>query len=334
MLLQVRDIVRTVEPPGAWSLPPPRPDIRPACLTDLFRQIPEFGRALLPSSRSAITQLNRALKSRIYIPPSEETRRLRLYSSVALAVDRGALLLSGHDVVFNPLLALRARGNKVATRLAEALEVYDLPVRGIFNRRDVIGLLYVLGRLEPVFRGFRPLSDVDTTRLPALLSHQSVRQWLERIVAPSVGDEIVRLPRSLRGIRPSGIVYPNPIFGGLGPIIGSDGDWIADDTLVELKCTMSGMQREFVTQVMCYFALSRLPDRQNRLPHFSKLAVCLPRQSATVVGTVDEWLSAFGAPQSSVVVNAIHHYFSVAGRREALSRWAAREAAGEVEARL
>ena len=70
------------------------------------------------------------------------------------------------------------------------------------------------------------------------------------------------------------------------------------------------MQREFVTQVICYFALSRLPDRQNQLPHFSKLAICLPRQSATITGTVDEWLSAFGAPRSSIVVNAIHQYFS------------------------
>ena len=94
--------------------------------------------------------------------------------------------------------------------------------------------------------------------------------------------------------------------------MGSDGDWIAGDTLVELKCTVSGIQREFITQVICYFALSRLPDRQKRLPDFSNLAFCLPRQSATVTGTVDEWLSAFGAPQSSIVVNAIHQYFSLA----------------------
>lgn len=311
MLLQVRDIVKTLDPPRVWSLPAPRRDIRPACLTDLFSQIPEFGAALLPSSRSAITQLNRALKSAVSIPPSEETRRMSLYSSVALAVDRGALFLSGHDVVSAPLRLLKARGKNAAKRLAQALEVYKPPGPRHFNRRDIIGLLYVLGRLEPVFRGFRPLSDVDTTQLPTRLSHRSVQQWLERIVAPGVSDEIVQLLRSLQSISLPGIVYPNPVFGGLGPIIGSDGDWIAGDTLVELKCTVSGMQREFVTQVICYFALSRLPDRQKRLPHFSNLAICLPRQSATVTGTVDEWLGAFGAPQSSIIVNAIHQYFSL-----------------------
>lgn len=310
MILQVRDIVKTVDSPGAWSLPTPREDIRPACLTDLFRQIPEFGKALLPSSRSAITQLNRALKSTVRIPPSQETRRMSLYSSVALAVDRGALFLSGHDVVSAPLRELKALHGNVGKRLAQALEVYKLPERSVFDRRDIIGLLFVLGRLEPVFRGFRPLSDVDTTQLPARLSHRSVQQWLKRIVAPSVSDEIVQLLRSLQSISLPGIVYPNPVFGGLGPINGSDGDWIAGDTLVELKCTVSGMQREFITQVICYFALSRLPDRQKRLPEFSNLAFCLPRQSATVTGTVDEWLSAFGAPQSSIVVNAIHQYFS------------------------
>jgi hypothetical protein len=236
---------------------------------------------------------------------------MSLYSSVALAVDRGALFLSGHDVVSAPLRELKARGENVAKRLAQALEIYKPPVPQHFNRRDAIGWLYVLGRLEPVFRGFRPLSDVDTTHLPARLPHESVRQWLERIVAPSISDEIVQLLRGLEGISPPGIVYPNPVFGDLGPITGSDGDWILGDTLVELKCTVSGMRREFVTQMICYFALSRLPDRQKRLPHFSNLAICLPRQSATVTGTVDEWLSAFGAPHSSIVVNAIHQYFSL-----------------------
>jgi hypothetical protein len=315
MFLQVRDIVKTVESPKLWSLPTLRMDIQPACLTDLFSQIPEFGAALLPSSRSAITQLNRALKSMISIPPSEETRRMSLYSSVALAVDRGALFLSGHDIVSTPLRLLKAYRNNSTKRLAQALEVYKAPERGVFNRRDIIGLLYVLGRLEPVFRGLRPLSDIDTTQLPTQLSHRSVQQWLERIVAPGVSDEIVQLLRSLQSISLPGIVYPNPVFGGLGPIIGSDGDWIAGDTLVELKCTVSGMQREFVAQVICYFALGQLPDRQNQLPHISNLAICLPRQSATVMGTVDEWLSAFGAPQSSIAVNAIHQYFSGTGNR-------------------
>jgi hypothetical protein len=112
MLLQICDIVKTVVSPRSWSLPPPRRDIQPACLTDLFSQIPEFCAALLQSSRSAITQLNRALTSMVRIPPSEETRRMSLYSSVSLAVDRGALFLSGRDVVSAPLLLLKARSEK------------------------------------------------------------------------------------------------------------------------------------------------------------------------------------------------------------------------------
>jgi len=309
MLLNIAEIVSNRPLHETWRLPSPRVDLAPTCLTDLLATIPEFRHALLPAGRSAITRINRVMKAAVHIPPCEETRRMGLYSSVGLAVDRGALLLLGQDITSTPLQLLKKYPGPVARRLIHALEVYKLPNHADFARPDLIGLLYVLGTLEPVFRGFRPLSDVDISRLSSHGSHRSVQRWLEQVLEPSIGDEIATLLQTVAEIAPDGPVHPNPIFGHFGPILGSDGDWIAADTLVELKCTTSGMRTAFLIQLLCYYALSQLPDRQQQLPRISKLAVCLPRQSTTVIGTVDAWLQAFGAPSSPIVVEAIHQYF-------------------------
>ena len=81
-------------------------------------------------------------------------------------------------------------------------------------------------------------------------------------------DEIVRLLRSLKEIRIRGTMFANPIFGSVGPILGSDGDWVVADTLVELKCVVGGVKRCHVAQLICYYALSQLPDRRDTLPPF------------------------------------------------------------------
>jgi hypothetical protein len=168
-----------------------------------------------------------------------------------------------------------------------------------------MGWLYVLGGLDSVGRGFVDLSDVGP-ELPKAISAASAKSWFEEAIPAEVADEIVALLRSLKNIRIRGRIAPNPIFGHTSLITGSDGDWIVDDTLVELKCVSDGIKRRNVAQLICYYALSHLPDRKGRFQPFSKLALCLPRQSCTIVGHVEEWLSAFGAPPAAIVVPALH----------------------------
>lgn len=104
-------------------------------------------------------------------------------------------------------------------------------------------------------RGFRPLSDVELGVVPRRLSPQAAAQCLADVLADDVAEEIADLVTALRTVRPRGRIRPNPVFGGIGAVLGSDGDWIARDTLVELKCVVNGVAREHIVQLLCYYGV-------------------------------------------------------------------------------
>jgi hypothetical protein len=312
MHLEIRDIVPLCPISPNWSLPCLPRGVEHASLTNLLPNIPEIERALLPNARRAVTEINRALRQRPFIAPSHTTQALKAHWRVGLAIDRGALFLSGVDVVSRPLQRLARSGAK-AKALGRLLKAWEPKAKGMFRNRAAVGWLYVLGALDSALRGFVPLSDVIMHDLPKRVDAATAKAWLYEAVPVPIAAEIVLLLRSLREIRIRGPISANPVFGGIGPIAGSDGDWIVADTLVELKCVVDGVKRRNVAQLISYYALSQLPDRQHRLPPFSRLAICLPRQSATVVGTIDEWLRAFGAPTASRVVEAWHNCFDPRG---------------------
>ncbi len=314
MLLEVADIVRSARMTVRWSLPEIGPEIQPQSLTNLLPTIPAVEQALLPDSRRAITAINRALSSRPFVAPSDSTKRMKAYSRIGLALDRAVLFLGGHDIATAPRRWLDQRGGS-ARAMARMLSAWTPEARGLFYNRAAIGWLYALGGLDVARRGFIPLSDVITSPIPKRVDEASSRVWFENLIPLDVSDEIVRLLRSLKEIRLRGKMVPNPVFGGIGHILGSDGDWVVGNTLVELKCVMGGVKRSHVAQLVCYYALSQLPDRRGTLPPFSRLALCLPRQSTTIVGTINEWLYAFGAPHEGIVVDALHKCFDPRGMR-------------------
>lgn len=57
-------------------------------------------------------------------------------------------------------------------------------------------------------------------------------------------------------------------------------------------------------------ALDRINEPTHGGHDFSKLALLLPRQATSIVGTVDEWLAAFGGPTADVMVPEIERYFN------------------------
>ena len=293
-----------IPPDGSWSLAAPRRAPAWASLTDVLPQIPEFTRSLLPNARRVVTAVNRAARAGNPVPPSDATRAGSLYSVVGQSVDRGALFFSGADVVAIPLKRLRS-GSEPAQRIARVLETYRCPRSGGLRNQAFLGWLTLLGMLEPVLRGFRPLSDIDVSQLPKRPNGAASAIWLSRIVPATTLQEIAELLRRVRDTRVRGHVIANPVFGGIGPVIGSDGDWIAGRTLVELKCTVSGMKSIHVAQLICYFVFDQMRAHGRQPYGFDSLALSLPRQGVTVVGAVDDWLSAFGAPSSATVVPAV-----------------------------
>lgn len=316
MRIALSDVVGPAPDQGDWKCPVMR-FAQPGSLSDVLKRQPGILRALLPDSRRAITQLNRALRRQRQIVPSDVTKRLRLHSTVAQAVDRGVLYLYGHDIGAQPKRYLADRSlSAPAERLREALEVYEPPRHGVLRHLDALAWFYVLGTLEPVMRGFRPLSDIPVADMPKHITVRSVTVWLERMLAPEISDEISNLLRSVRDSRVPGVFTPNPVFGGVGIVTGSDGDWISGNTLVEMKCAVSGVRTEHVAQLLIYYALDRLGSRDDTTsPRFDNLALCMPRQSATVVGRVDEWLRAFGGPNRERLPFAVVECFSPRSRR-------------------
>lgn len=297
MILRVGNVVSRSAKLRPLAISPPF-NGRSASLTNALETNGAFIDALLPDSRMAVAAINRAIRTSAFVAPCATTTFARLHSSVALAVDRGVLYFYGADVVRRPAAILQGHG-RVGRQIARIAASFSPPARRVLSCRSAIGWFYLLGILEPIVRGFRPLSDVDVTRMPSQPDRRSSIEWLESLVPSDVAAEIAELLRVVRDIRIPGPVRPNPVLGGLGRITGSDGDWIAGDTLVELKCTVGGVKREHVAQLLCYYALDQLCPIPRAKFNFSSLALCLPRQRCTIAGTVDEWLSAFGGPARS-----------------------------------
>lgn len=309
MLISLGQIGIEVPSVSSWHLSANANPLAFASLTDFLRRSPDFVRQLLPNSRRAIAAINRAVRGGALVPPSATTRSRSLFSVVALAVDRGVLHLSGVDVAGAEIKRLRRRGAH-ASRIAEVLCCYPLPSSGHFHRRAYLGWLTVLGMLEPVRRGFRPLSDIDVSRLPRRITPHSAAEWLANAMPPECLEEIAALLRNVRAVRLPGRFIPNPVFGGLGPVTGSDGDWISGRTLVELKCVVRGVQSLSVAQLICYYVFDQTRAHGGDSFGFDRLALCLPRQGALIHGHVQDWLVAFGVPESVDAVKEISQWFS------------------------
>lgn len=292
-----------------WRLDAPQKKPARAPLSDFLRATPEFTRQLLPQSRSTIAAINCAARTGLAVPASEATRSQSLYSVVGQAVDRGVLHLSGVDIAQPAITWLRGRG-PASRQIADAIARYRLPSRGHFHSEAYLGWLAVLGMLDPVRRGYRPLSDINSSLLPRHISPRAARLWFERIIPPQSLAEIAALLRNVRDTRIGGDFFPNPRFGGIGPVIASDGDWISGDTLVELKCTQAGAQAKAVAQLICYFAFDRSRSHGHAPFGFTRLALCLPRQGVLVHGSADEWLAAFGAPPAVHVITEVARWLA------------------------
>lgn len=299
--MRVADVAEGIPPyTGPWQFE--RSLVRGGCVTEFLKSNPGFQRALLPRSRRATTLLNQRIRARgRFIPPSATTKADSLYGRVGQAVDRAAIHLIGGDVMAIPRAVLRERLGKTAARILEALEFQaerELPTRLDLKCTETLGWLWVIGMIEPIYRGFRPLSDIDVTGLEsAPVIRRSAIRWLGRLVAKDVVQELTALIRALTGILPKGPYRSTPGFGSYGFMSGGDGDLIARDTLVEIKCSVAGVARESVAQLFCYVATDHLRQTVgNDCYGLGRLALCLPRQQVTIVGTVAEWLTCFGGP--------------------------------------
>jgi hypothetical protein len=223
--------------------------------------------------------------------------------------------MRGVDVTSRAVKRL-ARGGAIATRIAIALQAYRPPRRQIRDNAAALGWLYTLGRLEPVLRGFRPLSDIDTQLLPTKVTRTSAARWFAALLADDVCHEVAALLGALSIARLGGVLRPNPIFGGIGQILGSDGDWICGDTLVELKCVVGGVEREHVAQLLCYYAFDRLRAHGKRAYGFSRLALLLPRQRSIIHGGIADWLAAFGGPSADELPHFVKQWCMTSARSD------------------
>lgn len=252
MEIQIASIL-PADPIDRWELPQvyDAPLYEP--LTNLLRELSDFQQALLPRSRAALTTLNRAIRDAAKAPPQRKWPPAQA-GEIGLAVDRGALFLAGCDIVSEVRYALDGMSDPRAGVISSALRSFS-PSSADNLDQSVVGWLFVLGRLDSICRGVRPLDDINVGDLPARAGPKESREWFASVVSADVAEDIHSLLLVVKQLQPSGEMYPNPQFGALGPIRASDGDWIVGDTLIELKCTSQPVKREYVAQLICYAAL-------------------------------------------------------------------------------
>ncbi|RME19757.1 MAG: hypothetical protein D6806_17725 [Deltaproteobacteria bacterium] len=95
----------------------------------------------------------------------------------------------------------------------------------------------------------------------------------------------------------------NPIFGGYGHIIGSDGDLFADGTLFEIKTTIKkGITSQYVRQLLSYVALNRL---KSVVPPIERIGIIMPRQGMSWTAPVLEVCSGAGIGDVTRLTRAI-----------------------------
>jgi hypothetical protein len=267
-------------------------------------QLSTLQSALMPRSRGTLTALNRHLRAIPGIPPSAATVEGKHHSAVGLAVDRAALVRLGGDILTVPILHLKfhIRHNKW-TWIVRALELAPLTPEADLLHPAALGALFVLGRMQPWQRGFVSWKDVfqHPPQYGGEPTHEEAYAWLAAEIPDGTREELAALLACVDAMTLPGPYTLNPIFGSLGPIRGSDGDWIAGSTLVELKVVQGGLLRRHVAQVLTYALLAEEKVCRAAMPTITDIAMCLPRQRALVTGTPDEWLAAFGAPPSRVV---------------------------------
>lgn len=307
-----------------WLPSKPERTPRPAPLTDFLPQVRDFQASFLPHSRNSVTVLNRAVRGAgCLIPPSVTTRERGIYGSVGLMVDRAALHLTGSDILSRPrkVLAYLTANHRNGSGPRDLLTVLERRATretpGTLGRceKATVGWLRMIGDLEPVMRGFRPFVDLNLTGIPiGRVTQSQASRWLASTITDDLHTEVSALITSLKNILPKGRVAANPVFGGCGSIIGSDGDLCVDECLIELKTSVDAVKRESVAQLLGYAALNwireQCGDRSYPIQH---LALGLVRQRSLVVGTPNEWLTAFGGPPFEVFTEGFARFVNSFG---------------------
>jgi hypothetical protein len=287
-----------------------------SCLTDFLDCNRPAIRALFPAVTRLVVCLNKASKvSGAYIPPSPTTRKLNWYSRVGLAIDRAMVHLLGGDLLSKPRAALERSGSRDLKWLLAALEAQlEKCENGAIDVHDraTIGFLLVVGALEPILRGVVPASDIDIGALPRQkCAAEDVADWFSAQAPAEVAEEIAEILTLSVNAVPAGPYFVNPGYGGFGAIMGSDADFVAGSTLVEMKCISSGISGLHVAQLLAYGALRSLASKNEAEamgPQLEKFALFLPRRGWCVTGTLAEWLDYLEGPTEAAFPQAFASY--------------------------
>jgi hypothetical protein len=287
-----------------------------SCLTDFLDRNRPAVRALFPAAPRVVSALNKASgASGIYIPPCDTTKEFNWYSRVGLAIDRAMVHLLGGDLLGKSRVALGSSRSSDWKWLLTALEVqFEQFKAGAIDVQDraAIGLLLVVGALEPILRGVVSASDINLTKLPRKkCGADEIALWFSTQSPLEVAEEIGAILVSAVRAVPAGPYFINPVYGGFGAIMGSDADFVAGTTLVEMKCISRGISGLHIAQLLAYGALRELAgkDEAKRMgPPLEKFAIFLPRRAWCVAGSLSEWLDYLDGPSCADFARSFASY--------------------------
>jgi hypothetical protein len=315
-LVELNDVDSSPVRPKEWTKGPEYEARVASCLTDFLDRNRPAVRALFPGAPRVVTSLNKAAgKSGTYISPCDATRKLNWYSRVGLAIDRAMVHLLGGDLLQKPRAAFGSARSSYWKWLSIALEVQfeRCEERAIdVQDRAAMGLLLVVGALEPIMRGVVSPSDIDIASLPRKkCSADEISNWFSTQAPSEVAEEIAQILISSVRALPPGPYFINPVYGGFGAIMSSDADFIAGTTLVEMKCISGGISGLHIAQLLGYGAIRALAKKSETRrmgPPLKRFAILLPRRAWCVTGTLADWLYHLEGPAAGVFPQSFASY--------------------------
>ena len=287
-------------------------DLTPGSLTRFIKANKAFWDSLLPRARQFIIPLNRQLRANaVVVPLSPETYKQKSWSTMGTAADYalGWTLGDSLEKVLERATTPRATGYEDVDALRRFVQLFLRRVRrqcdgpGVWVDTDwgprLAKCLLLLAQMDIAVartgrHEYMPSAEGLDTVNPARGSLKKIDAWLA-LISDYEACELLYVVHNLRPLLPSASTFIyNPTFGGYGPITGSDGDLVGDETLYDLKCSVNptSVRISEVKQLLGYCALNRF--NEVGLP-IRRIAIINPRRRFLWSEDVDVVCAACGA---------------------------------------
>lgn len=104
---------------------------------------------------------------------------------------------------------------------------------------------------------------------------------------------------------PSKYIIISPEFGSFIDTLNAHGDFIIDDTIIDVKTTIKGFKREYLSQLLSYYFLNKLPYGRfihtHKYNNIKKVGIYYSRVDEIRILDLDEYFERCGFKESKLI---------------------------------